>query len=406
MNCFFKAYCRTYQFFLKILAKCIKWPKPQILNNFQQASEILKEKNAFPVLIVSGKTVSQQPFFNELVSELKDNKIPFETFCETTSDPDTVLVEKGAKFFKEKNCKSVIAIGGGSVIDCAKAIMAVAATGKDIKNLRGILKVRKKLPLFIAVPTTAGTGSEATAASVIINRKNKDKYSIIDTVLIPSYALLDFRLISNLSQRITASSGMDALTHAVEAYIGKSGTPFTDECALKSIKLISENLLSVYNREATDDNYKNMLYASFYAGLAFTRAYVGPVHAAAHSVGGFASVPHGVACAATLPLVLRKYGAKAYQKLSEIADYISLAEKSALPDIKAEKFIQYIEELNFKLDIEDKFKLNESEFKQMAAHAFQESNPLYPSPVIFSKKDYLDIFNKLNFKEAGFEKNS
>ena len=178
---------------------------------------------------------------------------------------------------------------------------------QSLAQMKGILKVHKKLPLLMAVPTTAGTGSETTLAAVITDADTRYKYAINDFPLIPRYAVLDPKVTLSLPPFITATTGMDALTHAVEAYIGNSTTIDTRRDALKAVKLIFENIDIAYEHGDNIQARRNMLHASFYAGCAFTKSYVGYVHAVAHSLGGQYNVPHGLANAILLPLVLREY---------------------------------------------------------------------------------------------------
>ena len=212
-------------------------------------------------------------------------------------------------------------------MDTAKGIGArVACPRKPISKMKGLLKVGRKLPLLIAVPTTAGTGSETTVAAVISNPVTHEKYPINDPKLVPDYAVLDPNLIIGLPNKITSTTGMDALTHAIEAYIGGSNTRKTKKSAKIAVKLIFENLEETYNNPTNKDARNNMLIASYHAGVAFTRAYVGYVHALAHTLGGFYGVPHGLANSILLPVVLEEFGSKAHKKLAELADLVSLVD--------------------------------------------------------------------------------
>lgn len=177
----------------------------------------------------------------------------------------------------------------------------------------------KKLPLLMAVPTTAGTGSETTLAAVITDAQTRHKYAINDFPLIPRYAVLDPKVTLSLPPFVTATTGMDALTHAVEAYIGNSSTRGTRKNAEMAVKLIFENLDTAYTNGSDIDARRNMLHASYYAGCAFTKSYVGYVHAVAHSLGGEYNVPHGLANAVLLPFVLQEYGETIHQKLYKLA---------------------------------------------------------------------------------------
>ena len=233
-------------------------------------------------------------------------------------------------------------LGGGSSLDCAKAVGARAAKPKQsLAKMKGILKVHKRLPLLIAIPTTAGTGSETTLAAVITDAETRHKYTINDFPLIPRYAVLDPKVTLSLPPFITATTGMDALTHAVETYIGNSTTYRTRKDALLAVRLIFENIDTVYTDGKDVNARRNMLHASFYAGCAFTKSYVGYVHAVAHSLGGEYNVPHGYANAVLLPFVLEAYRASGHgnssyaKKLHRLAVAAGVAENDTPHDAAA-----------------------------------------------------------------------
>jgi len=282
-------------------------------------------------------------------------------------------------------------------MDCAKAVGAkVARPKKTLKQMKGVLKVNKKIPLLIAVPTTAGTGSETTLAAVITDSATRHKYAINDFPLIPKYALLDENLTVGLPKHITSTTGMDALTHAIEAFIGRSTTKQTRKCALYATKTILENILEVYNNPQNLEARKNMLLASYNAGIAFTKSYVGYVHAIAHSLGGKYNVPHGLANAVILPKVLKKFGKHVYKKLWKMGLYCNLFEKSTSYEDGAKLFIQKIEELNIKMQIPSTIsQLKKEDILDLAKTAEHEANPLYPVPELWDIKDLQQIYIEL-----------
>lgn len=282
-------------------------------------------------------------------------------------------------------------------MDCAKGIAArVARPNKTIPQMKGLLKVHKRIPFLFAVPTTAGTGSETTVAAVVRDSTTNEKYSITDMSLIPHVAVLDPALTLNLPPHITASTGMDALCHAVEAYIGRSNTKDTYAYARKAIKLIFDNLYEAYSNGSNIEARAKMQKASFYAGLAFTRAYVGYVHAIAHTLGGFYSMPHGLANAVIMPYVFEFYGNNAGKALAELADLIEIGEINDSQEEKTGKFIDAIKNLNKSMDIPDKISgIKEEDIPTMAQRAFKEANPLYPVPRIMTKEDIISIYYKI-----------
>jgi alcohol dehydrogenase len=258
--------------------------------------------------------------------------------------------------------------------------------------MKGLFKVNRKLPPFFAIPTTAGTGSEGTVAAVVSNPETHEKYPINDPVLIPHYAVLDPMLLLKLPKHITAATGMDALTHAVEAYIGKSNTNETREYAREAVQLIYDNLYKTYEEPENIKARSNMQHASYLAGLAFTRAYVGNIHAIAHTLSGFYNVPHGLANAVIMPYVLDFYGEAAHQPLAELADLIGIS-RGQTKKQQAEAFIQWIKDLNEKMGIPTKIEgILKKDIPQMVERALAEANPLYPVPVIMNKKEMAFLY--------------
>ena len=318
-------------------------------------------------------------------------------FDEVRPNPTFATVDDAVARYSRSRCDCIIAIGGGSCLDTAKLMgVKLAYPNKSLERFKGILHVHRRLVPMLAVPTTAGTGSEATLAAVIINEKTKDKFQIDDPKLRPSAILFYPRSLTALPKPIIAGPGMDALTHLVEAFIGKSNTYKTKEHALLALRLIHENLLSFYENPMQEKVALEMLKASYHAGLAFTRAYVGYVHALAHALGGVYNVPHGLANAILLPIVLRAYGKKVHRKLAYLADEIQLTPGDYSKEEKAAAFIAYIENLNSQMGIPRQFDhlIQEKDLAALAAHAEKEANPLYPVPRIFDAKDLLNILKR------------
>ena len=294
-------------------------------------------------------------------------------------------------------------------MDCAKAVGACTVKpNQSLAQMKGILKVHKKLPLLMAVPTTAGTGSETTLAAVITDADTRYKYAINDFPLIPRYAVLDPKVTLSLPPFITATTGMDALTHAVEAYIGNSTTIDTRRDALKAVKLIFENIDIAYEHGDNIQARRNMLHASFYAGCAFTKSYVGYVHAVAHSLGGQYNVPHGLANAILLPLVLREYGSCIDKKLHRLAIAAGLADKNTPDHEAAELFIRAIEEMKERFGIVNIVKeIQETDIPKLSHYADKETNPLYPVPKLMDASELekfyymlMSLTSKENTSEA------
>lgn len=367
-------------------------------NSLNKIPNLLKEKGLSKPLVVTDNGIHSLGLLNPLLESLKKENIEFGYFYDVVANPTIKNVNDGVEVYKSARCDSIIVVGGGSAIDAAKMIGALATNpNKTVEKLRGILKIRKALPFLVVVPTTAGTGSETTLAAVIVNEKTHHKYAVNDPHLIPKYAVLDPTLLAGLPPKVTSTTGMDALTHAVEAFIGRSNTKKTKQSAIEAVKLINKNLYLSYQDGKNLTYRKNMQKAAFLAGVAFTRAYVGYVHAIAHSLGGKYNVPHGLANAIILPYVLEAFGRKAYSKLAKLSDEISLCEKSMKKEVKARAFICWIRELNKKMEIPEKFDIsyNEKDVEEMISHAFKEGNPLYPVPKEFNKEDFRKIYRKI-----------
>lgn len=394
-------YYRTYQFILKYAAYFLGIHEPEVIkekDSIIKIPDILIKQGYKHPLIVTDKGLYGLNIHANLVKALDEKGLSHSIYFDVVANPTIKNVNEGLKIYKSEDCDSIVAIGGGSAMDCAKTIGALVVNPKKkVEDLKGLLHVKKHMPFFVAVPTTAGTGSETTIAAVIVNEETHHKYAINDPHLIPNYAFFDPNLLINLPPKITSTTGMDALTHAVEAYIGHSNTKKTKAYAKDAVKLIYEHLYESYVDGKNYEHRIAMQEAAFKAGVAFTRAYVGYVHAIAHSLGGKYNVPHGLANAIILPYVLESFGKKAYKKLAELSDVISLCEKSSSNEEKAKAFIGWIREMNKKMGIPEKFDISydESAVKEMAEHAFKEGNPLYPVPKEFDMNDFLDIYKKV-----------
>ena len=382
MNTLRKIYCRAFQKAFHIAIPFLPYRKPKIAGSVKELPEIIMRHKCTHVLIITDGGIMKLGLTRRLEKALKEAGIPYTIYDKTVANPTTVNVREALELYHKEGCDAIIGFGGGSSMDCAKAVGACAVKpNQSLAQMKGILKVHKKLPLLMAVPTTAGTGSETTLAAVITDADTRYKYAINDFPLIPRYAVLDPKVTLSLPPFITATTGMDALTHAVEAYIGNSTTIDTRRDALKAVKLIFENIDIAYEHGDNIQARRNMLHASFYAGCAFTKSYVGYVHAVAHSLGGQYNVPHGLANAILLPLVLREYGSCIDKKLHKLAIAAGLADKNTPDHEAAELFIQAIEEMKERFGIVNIVKeIQETDIPKLAHYADKEANPLYPVP--------------------------
>ena len=379
-----KAFFRTYQSVFKIAMCAFDWSEPELLEGagaIERLPAFIKTKGLKKVLIVTDKGLTSLHLLDGLYAKLDEEGIEYAVYDGTQPNPTIQNIEDARQMYVDNGCEGVIAFGGGSPMDCAKIAAArVTNPKKSVKKMRGLLKVTHKLPPFFAVPTTAGTGSEVTLAAVVSDPETQEKNACNSPYLRPKYAVLDPQLTIGLPPHITSTTGMDALTHAVEAYIGRSNVKSTEMYAEKAVKLIFENIETAYADGKNVDARMNMLKASYYAGMAFTRAYVGYVHAIGHNFGGQYHIPHGLAMAVILPHVLEYYGESAYPRLAKLA-VISGVKTDGTDAEKAVAFIEAIKTMNKNMNIPDGFEqIQEKDLGIFVERALKEANPLYPVP--------------------------
>ena len=393
-------FIRLFQGIMKIGMYFIPWGMPKLIEGegcLNQLPNIISQNGHRKALIVVSGFMYRNGHINSLLEEMDRLGIAYTIYSGVSPNPLDIEVEHGVKVYLENNCEAIIALGGGSPMDCAKAIGArVARPNKSISQLQGLYKVLKKTPMLYAVPTTSGTGSETTVAAVITESKTHHKASINDSNLMPAYAILDPTLTISVPTRVTAFTGMDALSHAVEAYTNHMyNTKLENNMAKEAVRLIYHNLYNAYCDGSNLEARMQMQKASFYAGRAFTRGCVGNVHAIGHTLSGIYGVSHGEAMGILLPLVMRAYGDKVHLRLSELADVCGLAQGKSVAE-KAERFIVWMEELKHKMGIVDVPNcICETDVEQMVNWAYAEAVPLYPTPVIWSKEDYRKFINSL-----------
>lgn len=400
MNPLKKCYCRTFQTVFKIALPFLPYRTPEIVGSVKALPEVIRKKKCSNVLIITDAGIRKLGLLDRLKTALTDNELSYTIYDKTVANPTTDNVAEAMELYLTNGCDCIIGFGGGSSMDCAKAVGArIARPHTPLSKMKGILKVRKKLPLLIAIPTTAGTGSKTTLAAVITDARTRHKYAINDFPLIPRYAVLDPKVTLSLPPFITATTGMDALTHAVEAYIGNSTTCGTRKNALMAVKLIFENIDTAYTDGTNVEARRNMLHAAYYAGCAFTKSYVGYVHAVAHSLGGEYNVPHGLANAVLLPFVLEAYGPSIHKKLCRLAVEAGLCKKGTPEAEGARFFIDAIREMKHRFGIGDTIdSIREEDIPKLAHYADKEANPLYPVPVLMNAAELEQFYVKLMTK--------
>lgn len=399
MNPLCKIYCRIFQIGLRIALPILPYRNPEIIDRISDIPQLVKKANLKKPLIITDGNLSRLGAAEDLKDCLEKEGIDFAFYDGAFPNPTTELAGEAYEFYKSSGCDSIIALGGGSPMDLSKAVgvLAVKPNAK-LRKLAGILKVRKRMPTLIAIPTTAGTGSETTLAAVMIDSETRHKFAINDFPLIPRYAVLAPEMIHTLPPSIAAETGIDALTHAVEAYIGRSTTKETRADATEAVRLIFENLDKSCRHESTEAEAA-MLRASHLAGRAFTRSYVGYVHAVSHSLSGKYDLPHGRTNATLLPVVLRMYGSCIHQKLARLAVCAGLGDNSNCAEsveALAEAFISAIESMNSRHGIPRYIpEIKEEDIAMLSRYAAKEANPLYPVPKLWDAQELESIYRKV-----------
>lgn len=393
MKILMKCYCRGFQLAFRIAMPLLPYREPERFDSIKALPPLLKRIGVQSVLLVTDHPLREAGLTRPLEELLEQSGVRCAVYDETRANPTVHNVEAARKKYLEEKCQGLIALGGGSSMDCAKAAGArIVYPKRSVNQMKGLLKVLRRLPPLIAIPTTAGTGSEVTVTAVITDTETQHKYTMNNFTMIPRYAVLDPEMTRTLPPGLTATTGMDALTHAVEAYIGGSTTKETRRLALEAVRLIFENIETAYQNGGDLTARKHMLRAAHIAGIAFSKSYVGYIHAVAHSLGGRYNTPHGLANAVLLPIGLEIYGPCVYKKLWELGRSAGVVEAGTPVDEGAKAFIAAIRELNQRLNIPEKLpEIRREDVPVMAAHAAREANPLYPVPRLMDKGE-LEVF--------------
>ncbi len=365
----------------------------------EKIPEILKKLGVKKVLVVTGRHVGKS-IAPPIIDHIRANGLEAVHYSEVSANPSSNTVYEISDLFLKEGCDGFLAIGGGSPIDAAKGAACLCVKkGKDLNDLAGLLKVLKKIPPFVAVPTTSGTGSETTIAAVITDSETHHKYPIMDPSIIPLYAVMDPKLVTDLPQNTTSTTGMDALTHAVESYISWCNRPE------KSIRYAEEATVLIFRyleRAYKDGNdleaRQKMMEAAYKAGWSFGRTGVGNVHAIAHTLGGLYNTPHGLANAVILPIVLEDYGETVYERLARLSELTGVKTDGSNEE-KAKAFIAEIYAMNKRMGIPAGFDfIEDKDIPQMCAWAEKEANPTYPVPVIYNKKHFEKVIKEIRAK--------
>lgn len=355
---------------------------------------ILKDDKIDSALVVTTAGFIKRGTLASFFAELEKESIKYGIFTNVTPDPSVSDVELGVEAYKNAGAGAIIAIGGGSVLDCAKVIGArVSNPGMPVRKMRGMLKVRKALPPYYPVPATCGTGSEVTAAAVIsdiIDGKHY-KFAVNDFKLVPKMAVLDPDLLTTLPQNMLLTTAMDAVTHAMEAYTNKFASKSVTRDALEAVKLVFDNVEKGY-KEKDIKALDNLLFGSTLAGIAFTHNFVGYVHAIAHAMGAIYGLPHGYLNAIILPVMIKKYEPKIEGKMKVLCEYTDTKVSGSYTDSVIARLNRINALGNLPKTINE---LKPEDYDEIVKRALKEANPAYPVPIIFSEKELREVLVEL-----------
>lgn len=396
MNPLQTLWCRAFQLCFRAALPVLPYREPERLDRVEQVPGVLGRLGVGSVLLVTDKNLRAAPAAGRLTAALDAAGIACTVFDGVDPNPTMHNVEDAFALYRQCGAGAIIAFGGGSPMDCAKAVGARATyPKKSVGKMKGLLKVLRPIPPLIAIPTTAGTGSEVTLTAVITDREKHHKYTMNSFPLIPRYAVLDPSVTVSLPKDLTATTGMDALTHAVEAYIGRSTTRRTRALALDAVQRIFSSIETAYQNGEDLAARQQMLLAAYEAGVAFSRSYVGYVHAVAHSLGGQYNIPHGFANAVLLPLVLEEYGPCVYKKLHRIGVAAGVCDGADSDAVGAQKFIDAVKGLDRRMGIPETIAgIEEKDIPKMSRYAAAEANPLYPVPRLWNAKELEALYRK------------
>ena len=357
--------------------------------------EIAKKLGGTHGFIISGPHLNKMGIVKSCADALENAGISVDTYTETEGNPSVETVDKAAAAFKESGADFIIALGGGSPMDVAKAVGVVVKYGGSITEYEGGGKVPGDIIPLIAIPTTAGTGSEVTAFSVITDHSRNYKLTVFSYKLIPSYAILDPELLTTAPVSVAAACGIDAMVHALEAYISKAASPFTDAMAEKALELIGKNIRKYVADRSDIQAAENMLMGSLFAGIAFSWARLGDVHAMSHPVSAFFNVPHGVANAILLPTIVE------YNALADNGKYLKIYNYISRTPVLENEFeplmlVELLKNLNAQLGIPASLSevgVTADKFDAMADDAMKSGN-IAVNPRSTTKKDVVSLYEK------------
>lgn len=361
----------------------------------EKLPKILKESNSNHVFLVSDRGLEKIGVVDRVKNIIEKAQIKCTTYLDVVPNPTITVVTNATGLYKESGATSIIALGGGSPLDVSKAVGVLSTFGGEITDYEGLNKVPGPIVPIIAIPTTAGTGSEVTASSVITDEKRNYKFSIVSYETIPKYALLDPELIMTAPESIAAACGIDALIHAIEAYLSKQSSPFSDAMAEKAMELIGKNLRNFVKNRGDKEAACGMMIGSNFAGISFAWARLGNVHAMSHPVSAFYHVPHGIANSVLLPTVMEYNSIVDNGRYEKIYNYIK-EDSEIVNNFKPEMLINELKKLNDDLGIPKSLSelgVKEDSIEDMAKDAMKSGNVL-ANPRETNLQNMIDLYKK------------
>ena len=350
-------------------------------------------------LVITDSFLVDKPVFKEVVESLAKAGVSAEIFCDISAEPTDTIVYNAANKLQTSGCDGIVAVGGGSCIDTAKAVSVFATNGGKISDFQGYGKVKKQGLTLIVLPTTAGTGSEVTRVTIIQDLDRNVKMMCLDNAFMPNIALVDYEMTMSMPPALTSFVGIDALTHAIEALVSRKANPITDLYAEAAISLISNSLMTVYNTPSDQDAREKMMRASTYAGIAFSNASVCAVHGMSRPIGAYFHVPHGLSNAFLLPVVMANSIPGNFAIYARVAKAMGVASENDSNELAANKGLARVNELNALLHIpnmkdygipEDKYLNN---LQKMAQDALDSGSP-NNNPRLFTRDELVEIYKE------------
>ena len=384
---------------LKSVSKILNIPKPSVFIGKNSSINLCESAAQFglnKILIVTDKALYNMGMLDNILKSFEQSGVEYSLFTDVLPDPTFDVVNSGLEQYINDNCDSVLAIGGGSSIDAAKVIALSATNGQKPIELAGLFKGKKPAAPFFTIPTTSGTGSEATIGAVISDSETHNKELVIDTKMVPLLAALDPELTKGLPSAMTAATGIDALTHLVEAYLSEMATDESDYYARSGIQMIFNGLPTVYEQGDNLQAREKMALASYYGGLTINIAGLGYVHAFAHQLGSKYRIPHGLANSIVLPHILEFNKKAKKERLADLARTLGLGERYDVDSVLADKFIEAVKTLIKSLGIDPEQKhVQAKDVDSIIAAAFKEANSTYAVPKYMSYSDAKALLEKL-----------